>query len=137
MSRRINKKQILKLAKEIGYRQKAAQPYEDLMKEFQTKVPYPNAEVLFLTDNTPENIVKRAMSYKQIKSGELSRTELIELVEKIINNLSVGEHQMDFWIETLTEAVLDPKITDYIFWEDGLTSEEIVDKALAYKPIKL
>ena len=36
----------------------------------------------------------------------------------------------------LEKGVLDPYVTDYIFYDD-LTPEEIADKALAYKPIEL
>lgn len=40
----------------------------------------------------------------------------------------------------LQESVSDPKIGDYIFWDNSnppLTPEQIVDKALAYQPIAL
>lgn len=36
----------------------------------------------------------------------------------------------------LTQSVIDPQVTDYIYY-DNKTPEEIVDKALAYKPIQL
>ncbi|WP_235867382.1 e9imm peptide [Priestia abyssalis] len=137
MSRRAKKKQILKLAEEVCYKRDIGEPYEGAMRKFQEKVPYPNVEELFFSDKGPEYIAKRAMNYKNIKPGDLSRDELIELVKKIINNPGVSEHQADLWIQILEDAVVDPEITNYIFWEDGLTPEEIVDKALSYKPIVL
>ena len=36
----------------------------------------------------------------------------------------------------LEQNVIDPDISDYIYYDD-LTPEQIVDKALAYKPILL
>nr|WP_300660224.1 hypothetical protein [uncultured Acetatifactor sp.] len=39
-------------------------------------------------------------------------------------------------IDRLERGVLDPQISDYVFWSD-MTAEEIADKALGYKPIEL
>ncbi len=36
----------------------------------------------------------------------------------------------------LEQNVIDPYISDYIYYDD-LTPEQIIDKALAYKPIFL
>lgn len=38
--------------------------------------------------------------------------------------------------ERLMKNVPDPRVTNHIFYAD-LTPEEVVDKALAYKPIQL
>jgi len=40
------------------------------------------------------------------------------------------------YIYRLERGVLDPQISDYVFWSD-MTAEEIADKALGYKPIEL
>ena len=39
-------------------------------------------------------------------------------------------------IELLEQNVTDPEVTNYIFYEEN-TPEEVVDKALAYRPIIL
>lgn len=83
--------------------------------------------------------------------SNLSREDLIELVRRIMNferseeawEKSDDDPQMS-WIEILRNNVPDPRISDYIFYpnKDNLSSremtpEEIVDKALSYKPIIL
>lgn len=67
----------------------------------------------------------------------MDRNELIELVRKI-QSAEGTEDQIQGMIQALTESVLDPRVTDYIFYPDSpLSPEEIVDKALAYRPIQL
>lgn len=66
---------------------------------------------------------------------KLTREELVELVRKIMK-CEGTEAQIDEMIDVLEQNVLDPEVTDYIFWDDN-TPEEVVDKALAYKPIAL
>ncbi|AYF79666.1 hypothetical protein D7D52_37020 [Nocardia yunnanensis] len=69
----------------------------------------------------------------------MDREQLIGLVTKLYEGQG-DEAQQDEWLEALNGAVADPRISDYIFWDDSnprLTPEQIVDKALAYKPIVL
>ncbi len=66
----------------------------------------------------------------------LTREEIVELVTKITDVDHYTEEQIDQFLEELQNGVLDPNISDYIFWDD-LTPEEIADKALAYRPICL
>ena len=65
----------------------------------------------------------------------MTREELISLVEKIMKCQGT-EKEIDEMIELLEENVIDPEVTNYIFYEEN-TPEEVVDKALAYKPIIL
>lgn len=44
--------------------------------------------------------------------------------------------KIDEMIEILKKNVTDPEVTNYIFFEEN-TPEEVIDKALAYKPIIL
>ena len=46
------------------------------------------------------------------------------------------DEEIDGLIEKLEQGVLDPQISDYIFWSE-MSPEEIADKALRYKPIEL
>ena len=65
----------------------------------------------------------------------MSREELIELVKKIMK-CEGTEEEVDNMIDILEKNVIDPEVTNYIFYEEN-TPEEVVDKALAYKPIIL
>lgn len=79
--------------------------------------------------NTTEEIIKRS------KRRKLNRDELILLVERI-QKCQGTEKQIDRLIEIVEKNLIDPKVSDYIFHEEN-TPEEVVDKALAYKPILL
>ena len=64
----------------------------------------------------------------------LSRTELIELVEKLLSN--EGTEQQDImWLDLVCRNVPDPGVIDLIQME--LPAEEIVDRALSYQPVLL
>ena len=65
-----------------------------------------------------------------------TREQIIEIVKRIQACKYASEADADRDIELLENGVLDPYISDYIFYDD-LTPEEIADKALAYKPIEL
>lgn len=65
----------------------------------------------------------------------LNREELIELVRKIMN-AEGSEAEIDDMLQILEHNVLDPQVSDYIYY-DNKTPEEVVDKALAYKAIFL
>ena len=65
----------------------------------------------------------------------MERTELIDLVNKIIN-CEGTEEEVDNMILLLEENIVYPDISDLIFYDEK-TAEEIVDIALAYKPIQL
>lgn len=64
----------------------------------------------------------------------LEKKELIDLIEQIKN--FEGTEEEDILLEKLENLVLDSEISDYIYWTD-MSSEEIADKVLAYKPIIL
>jgi len=70
-------------------------------------------------------------------SKRLTREELINLVSKIIE-CEGSEEEIDEMIEVVKRNVPYPDISDLIYWsEDELTPEQIIDKALNYKPIQL
>ncbi|MFG2134992.1 bacteriocin immunity protein [Streptomyces sp. NPDC048751] len=72
----------------------------------------------------------------------MTREQLIELVNKIMA-VEGTEEEEAIMIETLESNVLHPRVLDLIFHpqSEGLpdepTAEQIVDAALAYKPIAL
>ena len=65
-----------------------------------------------------------------------TREQIIETVKRIKACKYASEAEADGDILLLEKGVLDPEISNYIFW-DNLTPEEIADKALSYKPIRL
>ncbi|MGN7358472.1 bacteriocin immunity protein [Paenibacillus sp. SAF-054] len=67
----------------------------------------------------------------------LSRDELIILVSKIMSGEG-SEPEIDEMLDLLERNVPDPHVSDLIFWSDiEYSPEEIVDKAMSYKPIIL
>ena len=70
---------------------------------------------------------------------KMNREELIAIAKKIINLETASEEEEDDLIEIFTDNVPDPNASDLFFSKeyDGLTAEEIVDKAVSYKPIQL
>ena len=69
----------------------------------------------------------------------MTRDELIALAKKIRFAEAMTEKEMDEDIELFLRNVPDPRASDYFFSKkfEGMTLEEIVDKALSYKPIQL
>ena len=65
----------------------------------------------------------------------MTRDELILLVDKIMKCQGT-ENEIDEMIKLLEKNVIDPEVTNYIYYEEN-TPEEVVDKALAYNPIIL
>lgn len=66
----------------------------------------------------------------------MSKEKLIALVHQIISMENKTELEMDQLLDQLVSNVPHPGVTDLIYYDD-LTPEEIVEKALSYKPIRL
>lgn len=64
------------------------------------------------------------------------REELIKLVKDIVNVENKTEKEIDKLTKILEQNVPDPEVSNLIYYNE-LTPEEIVDKALSYKPINL
>ena len=68
----------------------------------------------------------------------LSKDQLIELVKKICEAEFETEAEYDMALELFLNSVPDPEAPNLIFYhKPELTPEEIVEKALSYKPICL
>ncbi len=64
----------------------------------------------------------------------LSRSQLIDLVQRIID-VKGTEEEIASWVELVNSIVPHPDILELIYYDDQeLTAEQIVDKALQYKP---
>jgi len=69
------------------------------------------------------------------------RTELVRLVEFLMSAQGTEEEQAGV-LRDLESRVLHPRVSDLIFWPQNegfdheLTAPEVVDAALAYRPIE-
>ncbi|RXZ81744.1 hypothetical protein EBB07_13910 [Paenibacillaceae bacterium] len=69
--------------------------------------------------------------------NNLTKAQIVDLVIRLCNGEGSDE-EAGHWIDLLQMNVPHPDISNFIFWpEEELTPEEIVEKALNYKPIKL
>jgi hypothetical protein len=66
-----------------------------------------------------------------------SREELVRMVQ-ILVNADLPEEEEDQIVEELKSSVSHPRVTDLIYYTTPkLTVDEVVDRALAYRPIEL
>lgn len=67
---------------------------------------------------------------------KLSKSEIIKIVSKLYYGEDESEEECSELIDVLEQNISDPNLYDYIFsGKYNLTPEEIVEKALSYKPI--
>ena len=76
-----------------------------------------------------------------MRAGELGRAEAVALVQRIMDADCASEEEADSWLERLETALACPAghVSDLIFWPPGpeLSAGEVIDQALAYRPIAL
>ncbi|MEU4032710.1 hypothetical protein [Streptomyces collinus] len=66
-----------------------------------------------------------------------SREELVRIVQQLID-ADLPEEEDDRLLEGLRASVLHPRVSDLIYYSDPpLTADEVVERALAYRPIEL
>ena len=72
-------------------------------------------------------------------SRKLGRQQLIELVRKLLEPPADADAEdIHGWLDTVERNVPDPLVADYVYWpEREMSAEEIVDKALAFKPTRI
>lgn len=66
----------------------------------------------------------------------MTREELIQLVKEIMTPKGKTEEEINELVDILEKNVPHPAVTDLIYFEN-LTPEEIVDRAINYKPFQL
>ncbi|MDA3647538.1 hypothetical protein LZ318_34290 [Saccharopolyspora indica] len=67
----------------------------------------------------------------------LDREELVQIVRRL-QEAEGSEREQERLLEVLQANVPDPHVSDLIYWPmSTLAPEEIVDRALAYKPFTL
>ncbi|MEV8001530.1 e9imm peptide [Streptomyces parvus] len=71
----------------------------------------------------------------------MSRTEAVALVQRIMHADHTSEEEVDGWLGMLDRSLSCPTghVCDLIFWppEQDLSAAEVVEQALAYRPIAL
>ncbi|MEU0657399.1 bacteriocin immunity protein [Streptomyces albogriseolus] len=72
---------------------------------------------------------------------EMTRAEAVALVQRIMEADYSSDDEVDGWLDRLDRALACPSgcVSDLIFWppERKLSADEVVDQALAYRPIAL
>ncbi|MCX5372672.1 MULTISPECIES: e9imm peptide [unclassified Streptomyces] len=72
---------------------------------------------------------------------EMSRAEAIALVQRVMDASCASDDEVADRLERLDRALACPSghVSDLIFWppERDLSADEVVDQALAYRPIPL
>ncbi|MFD8521789.1 e9imm peptide [Streptomyces capillispiralis] len=70
---------------------------------------------------------------------EMSRADAVALVQRILDADYASDDEVDGWLDSLDRALACPSghVGDLAFWppERELSADEIVDQALAYRPI--
>ncbi|MFC8706621.1 bacteriocin immunity protein (plasmid) [Streptomyces anulatus] len=74
-------------------------------------------------------------------AAEMTRAEAVALVQRIMEADYASDDEVDGWLDELDSALACPSgyVSDLIFWppERELSADEVVDQALAYRPIAL
>ncbi|MFF7902105.1 e9imm peptide [Streptomyces sp. NPDC088817] len=72
---------------------------------------------------------------------EMSRDQAVALVQRIMDVDYATDEEADNWLDMLDRALDCPTgwVADLIYWppERALSADEVVDQALAYRPIAL
>ena len=75
-------------------------------------------------------------------ADSLDKAQLIQLVERILSGEGT-EEELDAWVSLVEQNVPDPNVWNLLFFPhmcglgDNPSAEEIVERALAYRPILL
>ncbi|SDC69276.1 bacteriocin immunity protein [Streptomyces prasinopilosus] len=76
-----------------------------------------------------------------MSAGEMRRAEAVALVQRIMDADYASDDEVDGWLDRLDRALACPSghVRDLIFWppERELSADEVVDQALAYRPVAL
>ncbi|MDS0526598.1 bacteriocin immunity protein [Clostridium sp. SHJSY1] len=77
------------------------------------------------------------MKFVKYMVEKLTRKELVSLVSRIVE-CEGTEEEIEEMIKIVKRNVPHPEVSNLIYWnEEDFTSEQIVNIALAYKPIQL
>ncbi|MBT31012.1 MAG: hypothetical protein CMO01_15240 [Thalassobius sp.] len=133
---------ILGLIKEIENNIDSGKSTENLIVRF-NKITQRNYDreyfQTYWSSQSIEDFAREASQPLPEKIEDITKEELIEIVNRIRN----GDENTTFYLELLDRNLPHPRISDLIFYpeSEGLTdestSEEIVEKAKAFRAIQL
>ncbi|MGV9976654.1 e9imm peptide [Micromonospora wenchangensis] len=70
--------------------------------------------------------------------ARLTRDEAVALIERIMRLDYAGDGELNDWLDRLERDLVCPDVSDLIFTTiPELTATEVVDRALAYRPIAM
>ncbi|WP_194822801.1 e9imm peptide [Micromonospora sp. S-DT3-3-22] len=70
--------------------------------------------------------------------AKLTRDEAVVLVERIMRLDYADDGELNDWLDSLERDLVCPDVSDLIFTTTPeLTATEVVDRALAYRPIAM
>lgn len=76
-----------------------------------------------------------------MSAAEMSRAEAVALVRRVMDADCASDDEVTGWLNRLDRALACPSghVSDLIFWppERDLSADEVVDRALAYRPVVL
>ncbi len=133
---------VLAKIKEIEKQAHNREAVATLIKEFNDFTGKTYEEDYFKTywnSVSIEDFARDAAQPVPLKLQDITKTELIEIVERIRN----ADENTNFYLNVLDIHLPHPRISDLIFWpeneglSDDSTSEEIVEVAMNYKVIQL
>ncbi|MGN9816350.1 e9imm peptide [Streptomyces sp. SD11] len=76
-----------------------------------------------------------------MSAAEMSRAEAVALVRRVMDADCASDDEVTGWLNRLDRVLACPSghVSDLIFWppERDLSADEVVDQALAYRPVVL
>ncbi len=127
--------QLAQIATEVVNRMDAGLDYSELIERFNALAARPYAAGDFdgaAGSMSMDEFARQALTPEPPYLPNISREEYLELIRRVMN----GEGEYVFWLALLRLNLSCPPLSDYIFYDD-LTPKQILEKALAYKPIAL
>lgn len=136
----LSKEQIKTVLSEIWRARETGEDYEEDLQFLADNTQFPELgeyleETFFQGDLPLEQVAVRLSVFEPVKRS-MTREELIAAVRRIMD-VEGEAGELDELIDVVQANVPHPAVTDLIYWPpDGedLTPEEIVDRALAYRP---
>jgi len=82
---------------------------DELIAEFERRVPYPNARELVVTDQSADYVATRAMGFERLPDTPERTTKLKNLVRKV-RQLQGGECEVDIATDIIEASVPHPNV---------------------------
>jgi hypothetical protein len=132
--------QIKTVLSEIWRAREMGEEYQEDLQFLADQTKYPELEeyledVFFSGDVPLEQVAVRLSLFESVKQT-LTRQELIGAVRRIMD-VEGDEGELEELLDVVQANVPHPAVADLIYWPPegtDLTAEEVIDRALAYRP---